>query len=79
MRLRLVALLASLLLTGCLMPTKGTPVWVDQSTGSYWSGRGLLLEVSEDRQRCRIAARDPALIVRERWVACTGVHTRRDW
>jgi hypothetical protein len=67
------------LLTGCLMPSEGTPVFVDQRSGSYWSGKGLLLEVSPDRQRCRIAARDRALIVRERWVDCVGVHNRRDW
>ena len=74
-----LALLASASLTGCLMPTRGTPVWVDQRSGEYWSGKGLLLEVSEDRSRCLVAARDRALIVRKRWVDCIGVHTRRDW
>jgi hypothetical protein len=81
MRLLLaIAGLASLTLsTGCLMPTEGTPVFVEQRSGSYWSGKGLLLEVSPDRQRCRVAVRDRALIVRERWVDCIGVHNRRDW
>ena len=67
------------LLSGCLMPSQGTPVHVDQRSGRYWSGKGLLLEVSPDRQRCRVAVRDRALIVRERWVDCIGVHERRDW
>lgn len=59
------------------MPNRGTPVFVDASTGAYWSGEGLLLEVSEDRSQCRVAARDRALIVRERWVPCKAVHARR--
>ncbi len=74
-----LAVLASSSLTGCLMPTRGTPVWVDQRSGEYWSGKGLLLEVSEDRSRCLVAVRDRALIVRERWVDCIAIHTRRDW
>jgi len=77
--LAIAALVTASLLAGCLMPSEGTPVFVDQRSGSYWSGKGLLLEVSPDRQRCRIAARDRALIVRERWVDCVGVHNRRDW
>ena len=73
------ALACAALLTGCLMPTQGTPVYVDQRSGDYWSGKGLLLEVSPDRKRCKVAVRDRALIVRERWVDCIGVHSRRDW
>lgn len=58
------------------MPSQGTPVWVDSRSGRYWNGKGKLLEVSPDQKRCRIAARDVALIVRERWVDCTAVHNR---
>ena len=72
-------LVAGLLLSGCLfMPNRGTPVFVDASTGSYWSGEGLLLEVSEDQSRCLVAARDRALIVHEKWVPCAAVHKRRN-
>jgi hypothetical protein len=59
----LVLALGSLLVAGCLMPNRGTPVFVDVSSGDYWSGEG--------------AVRDRALIVRERWVPCTAVHSRR--
>jgi hypothetical protein len=79
MRTRLLArltLLASLALPGCLMPNRGTPVFVDARTGDYWSGKGLLLEVSPDRLQCRVAVRDRALFVRHRWVPCTSVHER---
>ncbi len=69
------ALLA--LLGGCLMPRRGTPVFVDARAGSFWSGEGLLLEVSEDQQRCRVAVRDRALLVQDRWVDCARVHPRR--
>lgn len=71
------AALACLASSGCLMPNAGTPVWVDSRAGEFWSGAGLLLEVSEDRLRCRVAVRDRALFVHERWVACASVHTRR--
>jgi hypothetical protein len=63
---------------GCLMPNAGTPVWVDSQAGAFWSGRGLLLEVSEDRLECRVAVRDRALLVHDRWVACASVHPRRE-
>ncbi|HXK23048.1 MAG TPA: hypothetical protein VMS55_10275 [Myxococcota bacterium] len=79
LRTRLVAwlaVLASLSLAGCLMPNRGTPVFVDQRAGDYWSGKGLLLEVSPDRLKCLVAARDRALFVRERWVPCIAVHDR---
>jgi hypothetical protein len=79
LRTRLVAglaLLASLSLAGCLMPNRGTPVFVDSRTGDYWSGKGLLLEVSPDRLKCYVAVRDRALFVRERWVPCVSVHDR---
>ena len=72
-----LALLACLALSGCLMPNRGTPVYVDSTTGyEYWSGKGLLLAVSPDRMQCQVAVRDRALIVHERWVPCTAVHER---
>jgi hypothetical protein len=69
-----LALASSLL--GCLMPDRGTPVFVDGRAGEFWSGRGLLLEVSPDRLQCRVAVRDRALVVRERWVPCVALHER---
>ncbi len=74
---RLACLAAPLLLLGCLMPRQGTPVYVDAWAGDFWSGKGMLLEVSEDRERCRVAVRDQALMVQELWVACTSVHPRK--
>jgi len=68
--------LVGLGVTGCLMPSKGTPVFVDHRAGDFWSGKGLLLEVSEDRLECRVAVRDRALFVHERWVKCISVHPR---
>lgn len=62
--------------TGCLMPSRGTPVFVDTRAGNFWSGEGLLTEVSEDQQRCRVSVRDRALIVRDLWVDCRRVHAR---
>jgi hypothetical protein len=76
--LRWLACLATApLLVGCLMPRQGTPVYVDAWAGDFWSGKGMLLEVSENPERCRVAVRDRALIVQERWVACTSVHPRK--
>ena len=73
----LVAATAALLLTGCLMPKRGTPVYVDAWAGDFWSGKGLLLEVTPDQKRCKVAVRDRALLVREMWVDCTSVHPRK--
>jgi hypothetical protein len=67
---------AVLSLGGCLMPTRGTPVFVDGRAGDYWSGKGLLLEVAPDRIKCRVAVRDRALIVRKQWVPCSSIHER---
>ena len=63
--------------TGCvLMPSRGTPVIVDQRAGRFWSGDGLLLEVSEDRKSCRVAVRDRSLVfVRKLWTDCAHVHS----
>lgn len=72
-----VLLAALVLFSGCLMPNRGTPVFVDSWAGDFWSGEGLLLEVSPDQKRCQVAVRDPALIVRKRWVDCVSVHPRR--
>jgi hypothetical protein len=71
-----VAFLALVLLgSGCLMPSRGTPVLVERQAGSFWSGKGLLLEVSEDRRSCRVAVRDRSLVfVRKLWVDCARVH-----
>ena len=69
-----LALAISLALSGCLLPVEGTPVLVDSLAGEYWSGEARLLEVSGDRQRCRIAARNRSMVVREQWVPCTSVH-----
>jgi hypothetical protein len=69
-------LLTSLSASGCLMPNHGTPVFVDAWAGDFWSGKGLLLEVSEDETRCRVAIRDRALVVSRRWVDCKSVHPR---
>ena len=58
------------------MPAQGTPVFVDMRAGRFWSGKGMLVEVSPDKQRCRVRVRDNALIVRNLWVDCTRVHPR---
>ena len=73
---RLSATLLLLPLFGCLMPNKGTPVFIDMRGGAFWSGKGLLVEVTPDKQRGRVAIRDRALIVRRVWTDCTRVHPR---
>lgn len=77
MRRRLVAALAvALLLSGCVMPT-GTDVIVDRRGANFFTGTGILLEISEDRQSCLVAARNNALFVEKRWVPCAYVHATR--
>lgn len=71
-----LVLAAGLALGGCLLPRQGTPVYLDTWSGSWFSGKGVLLEVSEDQRRCRVAARNRALIVEEAWVDCRRVHPR---
>lgn len=61
---------------GCVMPAQGTPVFVDMRAGRFWSGEGMLHEVSGDEERCRVSVRDSSLVVRERWVLCRYVHAR---
>ncbi len=70
--------LALLVLSGCLMPSRGTPVFVDQRAGEFWSGRGQLTEVSEDRSRCQVAVRDRSLIVVKLWIDCAWIHPRHE-
>jgi hypothetical protein len=62
---------------GCILPSKGTRVFVDHRAGSFWSGKGKLLEVSQDQSECRVAVRDRALIVHTMWVECRSVHPRK--
>lgn len=71
----IAVILASLAVSGCLLPD-GTPVYVSARHGKLWSGRGVLLEVSEDRTYCRVAARNRAMVVEKRWVDCAAVHPR---
>ena len=73
---RMIAvILVSLAVGGCLLPD-GTPVFVDARHGKLWSGSGVLLEVSEDKAYCRVAARNRAMVVEKRWVDCRSVHAR---
>ena len=74
--LRAAALLAALASSGCLLPNGGTPVFVDSRSGRFWSGKGVLTEVSPDQKRCKVAIRDRALLVSKMWVDCTTVHPR---
>ncbi|MFQ5416620.1 MAG: hypothetical protein ACE5FL_06150 [Myxococcota bacterium] len=73
---RIVGLVMALALGGCLMPRAGTPVFVDVRAGNFWSGQGVLTEVSDDQTRCRVSVRDRALVVRELWVDCQRLHSR---
>ncbi len=67
---------AALLASACQLPARGTPVFVDARAGRFWSGVGVLTEVSPDQERCRVSVRDRALIVRDRWLECRFVHAR---
>jgi hypothetical protein len=60
---------------GCVMPA-GQEVAVDRRGGDVWTGNGVLLEVSADRTKCRVAVRNNALFVERRWVDCRYVHSR---
>jgi len=73
---RAVAVGLVLSLSGCLMPGRGTPVFVDTRAGNFWSGNGLLTEVSPDKKQCRVSVRDRALIVKDLWVSCERIHRR---
>jgi hypothetical protein len=74
--LRTAGLGMALALGGCLMPSEGTPVFVDVGAGDFWSGNGLLTELSEDQKRCRVSVRDRALVVQDLWVDCQRLHSR---
>lgn len=65
-----------LTVSGCL-PNRGTLVFVDYGAGNFWSGKGVLVEVSPDETQCRVVVRDSYLIRRNRWVHCNRVHPRR--
>jgi hypothetical protein len=71
-----VALLAAFATTGCLLPNGGTPVFVDSRSGSFWSGKAVLTQVSPDQKQCKVAIRDRALFVHHMWVDCITVHPR---
>ena len=58
------------------MPGQGTPVFVDMRAGRFWSGKGMLHDVTDDKKRCLVSVRDRALIVHEMWVDCRWVHER---
>ena len=80
--MRFAPLLLALLLVlagagaGCVMPA-GQEVAVDRRGASdTFTGNGVLLEVSQDRTRCRVAVRNNALFVERRWVECRFVHAR---
>jgi len=63
--------------SGCLfLPSKGTLVYVDHRTGDWWSGEAVMTEVSQDQTKCKISARNTALIVETKWVPCKYVHER---
>jgi len=69
-------LFAALASSGCLLPNGGTTVFVDSRSGRFWSGKGVLTEVSPDQKHCRVAIRDRALFVHRMWVDCVTVHPR---
>jgi hypothetical protein len=71
----IAVILVSLAVGGCVLPD-GTPVYVDGRYGKLWSGNGVLLEVGEDQEYCRVAARNRALVVEKKWVDCRAVHPR---
>jgi hypothetical protein len=76
-RLVPLTLLLALGALACALPKRGTPVFVDANAGNFWTGEGVLLEVSPDQQRCKVAVRDRALIVRTLWVECKRIHPKR--
>jgi len=51
---RLLLIASALGFSGCLLPSQGTPVFVDLRAGDFWSGRGVLTAVSEDQSRWRL-------------------------
>ena len=75
---RALALAIGLLTVSSCLPNRGTPVFVDTGAGKFWSGKGVLVEVSPDETQCRVVVRDGTLITRNRWVHCNHIHPRRE-
>jgi hypothetical protein len=72
----LTLLLIVVLATGCLMPA-GEQVAVDRrGADDVFTGSAVLLEISGDGAKCRVAVRNNALFVERRWVDCRYVHSR---
>lgn len=68
--------LAACVASGCVMPS-GQEVVVDRRAGNdVYTGSAVLLEISDEGTRCRVAVRSNALFVEKRWVDCRFVHTR---
>ena len=58
------------------MPS-GQEVVVDRRGGNdVFTGNAVLLEISDEGLRCRVAVRNNALFVEKRWVDCRFVHAR---
>jgi hypothetical protein len=70
-----LALVLGVVGAGCVMPA-GQKVAVDRRGGPVFTGNGVLLEMSADRAKCRVAVRNNALFVERRWVDCRYVHAR---
>ena len=63
--------------SGCLfLPKSGTPVYVDRLAGKFWSGAGMLTEVSPDGRSCKVYVRNTAGVVEGDWYPCQRVHPR---
>jgi hypothetical protein len=77
MRRRPLPLLLALALlgAGCVMPA-GEQVVVDRRGGDVFTGSAVLLQISDDGAKCRVAVRNSALFVERRWVDCRYVHQR---
>ena len=74
---RALAAVTFLLTISSCLPSRGTLIFVDRDAGNFWSGKGVLVEVSPDETQCRVVVRDAVLIKRDRWVHCNDVHPRR--
>ena len=70
-----LALVLGVVGAGCVMPA-GQKVAVDRRGGPVFTGNGVLLEMTADRSKCRVAVRNNALFVERRWVDCRYVHAR---
>ena len=73
--LTLALAIAALAASGCVMPA-GDQVVLDRRGGNVFHGNAVLLEISQDSTRCRVAVRNSALFVEKRWVDCRFVHSR---